>query len=66
MSNEAVMLKHVAESEAVDANDTIVNGSPATKILAKALIALAQKLDADSTDTGGDSDYEATIAALTL
>jgi len=64
MANEPVMLKHVAETSALDADDPGVNATAASKIVAKALIALATKLDADATVT--DTNYLATINALTL
>lgn len=48
----------------LDENDPDIVGDKATKLVAKALDALAAKLDADATVT--DTNYQATIAAVTV
>lgn len=65
MANEALKLVHLSGG-AVQADDPVSSADPAVKLLAQAILALAAKLDADSADTGGDADYEATLNALSL
>lgn len=63
---ETLKLTHIAGVSPIDSDDPVPNGRESAAIVAKALRALAAKLDADSGDTGGDSDYLATIDAVTL
>lgn len=61
---QALNLGHVAESSATDSNDPVAAADQKAKLLAKALLALAAKLDADGGVT--DTNYAATLNALTL
>jgi hypothetical protein len=57
-------LTHVAGVSATDSNDPVVTSENDSKIVAKALRALAAKLDLDATVT--DTNYLAVIDAITL
>jgi hypothetical protein len=61
---ETLKLTHVAGVSSVDSDDPVASGQDQAKVVAKALRALAAKLDADATVT--DIDYLATIDAITL